>query len=78
MHTYIQTYVGGAPLSPHVHTQKVGKQPPSPLLSLCHMVKIDPNPKMGSKSQIYRERGDPKFFVRDPPPLRVRDPLPYA
>ena len=36
VHTYIPTYVGGAPLSPHVYTQKDGKHPP-PLLSLCHM-----------------------------------------
>ena len=35
VHTYTHTYIGGAPLSPHVHTQEMGNTPP--LLSLPHM-----------------------------------------
>ena len=34
VHTYIRTYVGGAPLSPHARTQKLGFTPlPPPIVT---------------------------------------------
>ena len=63
VHTYIRTYVGGAPLSPHVHTQKDGKHPPPPFVTVPYETVTRGGVSPPPGTCVYRRREEAYHYT---------------